>query len=180
MQFREEVVRVAKDWARLGRASKDNGPIDRYVIQPFRPILIEMKHLGPKDDVTFLNWCGMWVHAVLTASGMPIPQRIGKATLTLAAVQGWLHMAQTFECLNAGDPKPGDILLFQFDKDKQPDHIGVLLDWQDKTQFCSTAEGNVHNREAFKQRHKVTVMAVIDVEKLATKFTGKQQELAHP
>lgn len=136
---------------------------------PFRPLLIEMGHLGPKDDVTFINWCGMWVHAVLTASGMPIPQRIGKATLSLAAVQGWLHMAQAFECLT-DKPEAGDIVLFQFDKDKQPDHIAILLDWQSGKQFCSTAEGNVHNREALKQRHKVTVMAVIDVEKLATKF----------
>lgn len=174
MLVREEVARVAKAWARLGRQSKDNGPIDRYIILPFRPLLIEMKQLGPKDDVTFINWCAMWVHAVLTAAGIPIPQRIGKATLTLASVQGWLHMAQSLECLKTGTPEPGDIILFQFDQDRQPDHIGILLDWQGKEPFCSTAEGNVHNREALKQRHKVTVSAIIDMEKLAGKFTGNQ------
>lgn len=164
----QHVVETARAWAKLGRRSKDGGPIDRHVIQPFRPLLIEMGHLGRKDDVTFINWCGMWVHAVLKASGVEIPMRHGKSTLTLASCQGWSHMATVTKSLvpSGALPEPGDLVLFNWDADKAPEHIGILLDWRAAFSMAETAEGNASDREQIKMRYKSRIHSIISLDRL--------------
>lgn len=41
------------------------------------------------------------------------------------------------------DPKPGDLVLFDWNKDKEPDHVGLFVEWMDKSAgLFQTIEGN--------------------------------------
>lgn len=100
-------------------------------------------------------WCAAFAYHCCIQSGMQFPIRPKEClSSNLAGCGAWEEWAQAdgrLEYFRAGDPQPGDIVLFdRVFCDAAHDHIGVVLEVQ--SDRLSTAEGNFGNVSAIVER----------------------------
>jgi hypothetical protein len=140
------------------------------------------KHLGvqeaPKDSNKVLfskwygvqgPWCAMFVTYCYTQAGAKKSFRKGQKwsfcpSILASAKEGANHLSITDE------PKRGDIVLYQFDKDANADHVGLFERFTDKSGNFTAIEGNTgagndsNGGEVMRRkRNKSSVMAFIHV-----------------
>lgn len=81
-------------------------------------------------------WCAIFVSWVYDQAGHPMESlgfSKGFASVPMA-LQKW----QKIE-----DPKAGDLVIFDWNKDKSPDHVGIFIEWLDPVaKTFETIEGN--------------------------------------
>lgn len=88
------------------------------------------------------EWCGIFCSYVFSLADFPIGHPKyktdfykGFASVPFAADLWKQHKTQ--------NPKPADLVLFDWDKDESPDHVGLFLAWMDKSAgLFQTIEGN--------------------------------------
>lgn len=92
-------------------------------------------------------WCGAFVHWCCEQAGYKIPDAFPTG-YTAAFVPAWEAWAKSKKWwyssrLKADEfnPQPGDIVLFDWNADQSPDHIGIVLSYDGKRTLI-TAEGN--------------------------------------
>lgn len=87
-----------------------------------------------------LAWCAMFVSWVYENAGTPLPAINDSDGFRYCP--SMLNWARTNKRITH-DPKPGDIVLFDWNKDTKSDHTGIFLEWAnfEKTVIV-TVEGN--------------------------------------
>jgi cell wall-associated NlpC family hydrolase len=86
-------------------------------------------------------WCAMFVSWVYNKAGLSgsIAAQTNKGFASCDAGLKWF--AKHGKIVPVGSAKAGDIVFFQFDKDAEPDHVGIVTD-NDGKKFLWTVEGN--------------------------------------
>lgn len=94
-------------------------------------------------------WCAIFVSFVYDKSGLPL----GK----IDSPKGFHYCPSAYNFWKRNnsvtlEPKAGDIVLFDFNKDKKMDHVGIFIGWVDssKKEFWSI-EGNTSSGNAGSQ-----------------------------
>ena len=170
--LRRAVLDFAIQEASKGRRHAPGNEIDRLVLDPLRPILKELRHLGPYDDDVFYNWCAAWVTFICREQGIRIPDRHNNFWASVAKVEAWRAMAMNLGAwfrVGTRSPQPGDIVVYNWDDDLDTDHIGILRELRAAQRRLIVCEGNFSNvnREFIADRSLNDVEGYIDLEQLA-------------
>lgn len=168
--LRDQIVQTARREAAKGRGWVKGGEIDRLILDPYRSTLLSLGHLSRGDPGARFSWCAAWTAYILGQCGVDVPKRYGRFSTALVATVG--TMAKRLEAWKPATaiPKPGDLILLNWDRDRSPDHIGILLDYDKAHEYYVMAEGNRRDREGIYTRKRAQVYGVVDVEQLATEL----------
>lgn len=168
--LRKTLLDFAVAEASKGRSHAPGNEIDTLVLDPLRPILKELGHLGSKQDDTFYNWCAAWTTYVCRHAGIPIPDRYKNYWASSARVDAWRNMAiDTKSWIRRGSaaPRPGDVVVYDWDNDSTTDHIGIVREYFPTDHSIMACEGNHNNRESIRKRSESSIAGYIDIENLA-------------
>lgn len=168
--LRKAVLDFAIQEASKGRRHEPDNQIDRLVLDPLRPIMVQLGHLGASQTDTFYNWCAAWVTYVTRHAGIQVPDRYKNFWASVAKVDAWRHMASdTGSWIRGGEgpARPGDIVVYNWDEDTDMDHIGVVKDFLPQSRKVNACEGNSGNREVIIPRSFGLIAGYIDLDKLA-------------
>jgi hypothetical protein len=132
---------------------------------------------GPNNDTTFgkwfgLNnqpWCAMAVSKMYFDAGMI--KTVANTRKGFASCDLWLkYLAKNNQLVPVGQAKAGDVVFFQFDKDAQPDHVGIVKSNNSVLKTLNVYEGNTSRGKAgsqsngdgfyLRKREYKTIMAV--------------------
>lgn len=115
-------------------------------------------------------WCGIFCSWVYAMAGHPLGnvgylKGFAGVGTALAHWQGQITQ----------DPKPGDLVIFDWNKDKKPEHVGLFVQWLDKSAgLFQTIEGNTSQKNQsnggqvqLRQRNMAFVEAFINPLNLA-------------
>lgn len=115
-------------------------------------------------------WCAMFVSWVYHEAGLgkKVNASSDKGFASCAAGLAWF--ARRNKLVPIGDAQEGDIVFFQFDKDAEPDHVGLVAKNKKRRKILVCVEGNTSpdNKGSQsngggvyeKKRNYATVMAV--------------------
>jgi lysozyme family protein len=168
--LRQAVLKFAIEEATRGRRHAPGNAIDQLVLDPLRPILMELGHLGRNQHDSFFNWCASWVTYICRSQGIRIPDRYKTFWASVAKVDAWRDMAMDLDAwLRVGTraPLPGDIVVYNWDDDADTDHIGILKELRSAQGLLVACEGNKDNREVIIERRLSSVEGFIDVDRLS-------------
>lgn len=166
---KKSIASFARECARIGRRHAPDNEIDRKVLDPLRPTMKRLGQMSQHDDDGFYNWCAAWVTYILRELGCKVPdQPIVKGRpfwATVALVETWKAWAIDKGAWRPStEAEPGDIVIYDWDKNGVTDHIGIILEL--RHDGLVAAEGNKANREDIIYRSRTTIAGTIDVEKL--------------
>ena len=87
-------------------------------------------------------WCAMFVSWCYDKAGLgaKISAQSGKGFASCA--HGLKFFAETNKLIPVGQAKAGDIAFFQFDKDAEPDHVGIIKFNNTALKYLQVIEGN--------------------------------------
>jgi hypothetical protein len=106
---------------------------------------------GANNDTTFgkwykLNhqpWCAMAVSKIFHEAGLIKAVAPKTKAKGFASCDEWLkYLAANGQLVPIGQAKRGDIVFFQFDDDKQPDHVGIVRYHNTRLKYMKVWEGN--------------------------------------
>lgn len=102
------------------------------------------------------DWCACFVSCILLMAGATCPGFPGLycPTLRNAGVNAG-------KAVRLQDALPGDVVFFNWDGNKNADHVGIVVQWSGSDSALHTVEGNVSGRVARKIRKPNEVMSVI-------------------
>ena len=86
-----------------------------------------------------LPWCGMFVSWCYAQAGKPLGN-IGFLKGFAGCQTAVAHFKKTGEITK--NPQPGDIVFFDWNKDKRYDHTGIFVKWLNEKKEFETIEGN--------------------------------------
>lgn len=171
-RLRDRVVKLARERCSQGRRHAPGNVIDREVLDPLRPILVSLGHLGASQKDSFYDWCAANVTKIYRDCGVKVPDRPivrgGLFWASVALVETWKAMAK--ECgawKPVKDVKAGDAILYDWTGNGTTDHIGVCLGWKGDGNTLIVAEGNKGNQEVIIERNREIVAGCVDLEILA-------------
>ena len=101
---------------------------------------------GEWFGVNGVAWCAMFMSYCFSRAGITLAAGYNGAGVNkkgcayCPTVEAWLRVEEKW--IGRTIPQSGDLVLFQFDRDPEPDHIGIVDKVYDATHF-STVEGNV-------------------------------------
>lgn len=171
--LRQAVLNFAVQEASKRRRHAPGNDIDRLVLDPLRPILKQLGHLGQNEDDSFFNWCASWVTYICRSQGIKIPNRYKTFWASVAKVDAWRDMAMDLDAwfrVGTRIPLPGDIVVYNWDDDSDIDHIGILKELHPAQRMLVACEGNRDNREVVIERSLCDVEGFIDVEQLSARL----------
>ena len=90
-----------------------------------------------------VSWCAQFVSWVFNEAGLgtKVAAQGKKGFASCDAGLKWF--TKNNKLVTVGEAKAGDIVFFQFDKDPQPDHVGIVL--TNNGRILTTIEGNTGN-----------------------------------
>lgn len=114
-------------------------------------------------------WCAIYVSYCFYMIGLPLPIKTPKG---FSACQQLLDYAKAHGMIvPKSEAQKGDLLLWQFDKDPQPDHVDIFKQWQTVGSIAVTIGGNTTAADAGsesnggevveKTRNMVECMAIV-------------------
>lgn len=87
-------------------------------------------------------WCAMYVSWCFNEAGL-IKQIAAQSKKGFASCDiGLKWFAKKNKVIPIGQAKAGDLVFFQFDKDPQPDHVGIVKSNNKALKFLQVLEGN--------------------------------------
>lgn len=100
-------------------------------------------------------WCNMWIWWVARAAGAGDMKQL--VTGSFASCQATLDALRRQGRIRANkkDAKPGDVVFFQFDRDRAVDHVGIVV--ESHTSGLVTIEGNTSSTTSGSQSNGGTV-----------------------
>jgi cell wall-associated NlpC family hydrolase len=114
-------------------------------------------------------WCAMFVSWCYNQAGLGnnIVAQNKKGFASCDAGLKWF--AKRNKLVPVGEAREGDIVFFQFDKDAEPDHVGIVTKNMKKLKTLRTVEGNTSDKGSqanggavyAKKRPYSLVMAVV-------------------
>jgi hypothetical protein len=108
-----------------------------------------MRRLGQIGDKKILfDWCGAFVYYCCQQTGIDVPIQPEGFWATMALVESWKYWAKKrgyWYPKGSIDPKPGDILVFDWDGDGELNHIGIVRGYTPGADIIRTSEGNRGN-----------------------------------
>jgi hypothetical protein len=129
------------------------------------------------NDTTFGKWFGLnnqpW--CAMSASKMyfdaGIIESVANTKKGFASCDAWLkYLAKNNQLVPVGQAQPGDLVFYQFDKDAQPDHVGIVKNNNATLKYINAYEGNTSGNKSgsqsngdgfyLKKRGYGTIMAV--------------------
>jgi lysozyme family protein len=176
--LRDAVVKLARSIAGQGRSHAPGNWVDSNILDPLRPAMVALGHLGSTQKDDFWNWCAAWVTYTLRQAGIKMPDRFPGAGqwATVALVEMWDQYARAIGAWiprGSKAPRPGDVAIFDWDGDRYADHIGILLEYDAGTREFICAEGNRGNRESLTRRTLSTIEGFVDLDILVGKVGTK-------
>lgn len=181
--LRSRLLAFAIAEASKGRRHAPGNEIDRLVLDPLRPILVQLGHLSANDQNGFYNWCAAWVTYICRHVSIPIPDRYKDYWASVAKVDAWRNMGiDTNSWFRVGTriPAPGDVVVYNWDDDADTDHIGILKTYRGSNRAIEVCEGNAGNREVIHDRSLSDVAGFIDPIALSAALGGPINALSAP
>ena len=91
-------------------------------------------------------WCAMFVSWCFAQTGetQKIAAQTKKGFASCDAGLKWF--AKHNKLVPIGDAQEGDIVFFQFDKDAEPDHVGIITKNMKRIKTLKTIEGNTSDK----------------------------------
>lgn len=102
------------------------------------------------------DWCACFVSCILSMAGATAPGFPGLYCPTLRNAGVNAGKAVAF-----GSAQPGDIVFFNWDNNRNADHVGILESINYKNATVTTIDGNVSNRVGRRTRKWSEVMTII-------------------
>ena len=102
------------------------------------------------------DWCACFVSCILSMAGATAPGFPGLYCPTLRNAGVNAGKAVEF-----GSAQPGDIVFFNWDNNKNADHVGMLESVNFKNATVTTIDGNVSNKVGRRTRNWSEVMTII-------------------
>jgi hypothetical protein len=171
VDVRQKVLDIAIREASKRRSHAPGNEIDVLVLDPLRPIMVDLGQLGASQRDSFYNWCAAWVTYVCRSANINIPDRYKNFWASVALVDAWRDMGKrTGAWMPKGvrPPKPGDIVCFNWDGDADLDHIGIVRGLAPGAVL--TCEGNSKNMEGLFTRNLSVVDGFLDIDILANQL----------
>jgi len=116
-------------------------------------------------------WCAMFVSWVYHKAGEGKKVNAGSSKGFASCSLGLAWFAKRKKLIPIGQAQKGDIVFFQFDKDAQPDHVGLIYKHNKRRKLLVCIEGNTSpdkkgsqsngGQVCLKKRPYATVMAVV-------------------
>lgn len=110
---------------------------------------------GPRKDTKFgkfmgLNfapWCASFVSYIFQKSGAGHVVRNAQTAKGFVGCTAGINglKKKGFEVVKVTEALPGDIIFFDWEKDKDPDHVGIVLQTRPKKKIITCYEGNTTN-----------------------------------
>jgi len=168
--LRERVCALARERCSKGRQHAPGNVIDVEVVDPLRPAMVRLGHLGAGDKDSFVNWCACNVTKIYRDCGIKVPDVPlvnGKPFwATAALVDTYAAWAKSIGAWRAAkDLEPGDACVYDWDGNGSYDHIGIVL--KNNGGSFLVAEGNKGNREVIITRDASLLRGGVNVEMLA-------------
>jgi hypothetical protein len=132
---------------------------------------------GANNDTIFGKWFGLnnqpW--CAMAASKMYFDagaiKSVSDKSKGYASCDAWLkYLTKNNQLVPLGQAQRGDLVFFQFDKDAEPDHVGIVKFHNTKLKYLQVFEGNTSsgiagsqsNGDGFylRRRSYATIMAV--------------------
>lgn len=85
-------------------------------------------------------WCAMFVSFIFWSAGLPLPAQTRKGFAWCPAGVQWFRAMGLWTPTGRGRFYPGDVAFFQFDRDANADHVGIVVETKPKSIVC--VEGN--------------------------------------
>lgn len=174
--LRDQIVLTARSEAAKGRKWTKGGAIDRLVLDPYRPALLSLGHLSRGDPGARFSWCAAWTAYILAKSGVDLPKRYGRFSTALVSTVARLAKDLDSWKPPTASPQPGDLVLLNWDRDRAPDHIGILIDQHKAGGYYVLAEGNRRDQEGIFTRTRSQVFGIVDIEQLALELGQLEKE----
>jgi hypothetical protein len=169
--IRQKILEFAVQEASKQRSHAPGNEIDILVLDPLRPIMVQLGHIGANQRDTFYNWCAAWVTYICRSVGIKIPDRYNNFWASVALVDSWRDMGKRTGAWfpkGAKQPQKGDIVCFNWDGDADLDHIGIVRGVEPGAVL--TCEGNKNNTEGLFTRNLNTIDGFLDIEVLASQL----------
>ncbi|NDB58595.1 CHAP domain-containing protein [bacterium] len=114
-------------------------------------------------------WCAMFVSWCYNQAGLGNSVTAQKSKGFASCDAGLQWFAKRNKLVPVGEAKEGDIVFFQFDKDAEPDHVGIVTKNMKRKSVLATIEGNTSDKGSqanggavyAKKRPYSLVMAVV-------------------
>jgi cell wall-associated NlpC family hydrolase len=114
-------------------------------------------------------WCAMFVSWCYNQAGLGNNIVAQKSKGFASCDAGLKWFAKRNKLVPVGEAREGDIVFFQFDKDAEPDHVGIVTKNMKKLKTLRTVEGNTSDKGSqanggavyAKKRPYSLVMAVV-------------------
>lgn len=96
-------------------------------------------------------WCAIFVSWCYAQAGLAKSVAAQNAKGFASCDAGLKWFVKKNKIVPVGQAKPGDIVFFQFDKDAEPDHVGIVLKNNRVTKNLVCIEGNTSSGNAGSQ-----------------------------
>tara|TARA_R110000823_G_scaffold207592_1_gene338141 strand:+ start:420 stop:887 length:468 start_codon:yes stop_codon:yes gene_type:complete len=124
---------------------------------------------GKWYGMNFNPWCAMFISWCFTQGGQPKKVAASGKKGFASCDAGLKWFAKRNKIIPIGQAKAGDIAFFQFNKDAQPDHVGLVVKNNGKYLWCiegntsSNKKGSQSNGDGVfkKKRHYSLIMGVV-------------------
>lgn len=120
------------------------------------------EYYGREVSGSSFAWCAVFIWWLFREAGLSALYFGGQKTAYVPALLTWARK----EKLAVEEPRPGDLVCFEFDGDNGPDHVGLCESW-DGT-YVTTIDGNTGTGSEVnggavmrRRRHKKYISAVI-------------------
>jgi cell wall-associated NlpC family hydrolase len=91
-------------------------------------------------------WCAMFVSWCYNQAGLGNSIAAQKSKGFASCDAGLKWFAKRNKLVPVGEAREGDIVFFQFDKDAEPDHVGIVTKNMKKLKTLRTVEGNTSDK----------------------------------
>ena len=142
----EELTGIwADDLLKVAESQLDYKESDRNYLVVDDDVTMGYTRYGAWYGMPYEDWCAMFIEFCLHYAGIP------KADMPRAAsCTKWVRLLTEKEMYmkaEDGRPEPGDLVFFDVDKYEGPDHVGIVIEVDEKDGI-KTIEGNSGNKVA--------------------------------
>jgi hypothetical protein len=118
----------------------------REMVAPVVPAMQKLGHIG--TGYQFVNWCSCFVAYCAREVGYKIPMHPTGYFASIAWVDAWVFWAKPLGLYfdrRELTPQKGDIVIFDWDGDREANHIGIVESYTPGSSQFVAIEGNKDN-----------------------------------